>query len=438
MLALTFREVHRREFPGMDVVTVLANQVALALELHRLAEAEREKATEERAAELATSNETLMRSIDSLTSTENLPRFVVNSLRGAIRRCGADSGAVFLHDVNTGTLNALTIILRGEELDQVNDIYAQPAYKRVPRSLSSLGSIWERVSVRREVVWEDMSANPPDSWAHVSEAFVRTHHRYAATIPMILGGCVIGFLGLAFDERKEVELSSSLVEQFRFLAHHATLALQVVSLAERVQRTAVVEERARLAGDIHDTLAQGFIAIGIQVQAAEREGWTIPPEVQGHLDMIRELAHSNLTEARRSIRALWPVELTQGGIEAALQRVVEYSQTQSAARLLLLIGENLPTLPRRVEDHLLRIAQEAIANSLKHAEAKLIQVSLTSNAGGGVHLTVVDDGKGFEANSPSAGYGLLMIQEHAVRIGAAVTVVTEPGFGTEIIAVWAP
>jgi len=389
------------------------------------------------ACQLASLNETFRKAIANLASGEKLDFYVRSIFERIQQLTGATAVHVFRYSDDASALS----LIHTSAYDKHVNILADPEYEayRWPFAIDEIYPPSRTNSRNGDDYWW-VYADDPLLSVNRQERLSRHQFESNAYLALRNGISLLGMLALRFPEFHRDEFPA--MDVVRVLARQITMALELQSLVEAERGAAIAKERekaakerAELVGDVHDILAQGFAAIGIQVQAAERERQNIPPEVQRHLDVIREMAELNLAETRRIMQALRPAEL-QGGIEAALRRVIESSQRQSAARIIHLIESNLPILPRKVEDQLLRIAKEAITNSLKHAEAKLIQVFLSGSNKRGVCLKIVDDGKGFEASSPSAGFGLPMIMQRASQIEAAVTLVTEPGLGTEIIVAW--
>jgi PAS domain S-box-containing protein len=204
---------------------------------------------------------------------------------------------------------------------------------------------------------------------------------------------------------------------------------------KRAEAASIIEERNRMAREIHDTLAQSFTGILAQVGAA-KQVLTDDVEATGaHLDLIKELARTGLTEARRSVVALRPQLLEEGNLQSALHRLV--AQIRAAANDTTLYYEiegTVYSLPTEVENNLLRMGQEALTNAIKHANADEIRVELIYDRDQ-VCLRVKDNGQGFGVGSipSSEGFGLLGMSERAERIGAQLTIRSQPGQGTEII-----
>ncbi|MBV9386505.1 MAG: PAS domain S-box protein [Chroococcidiopsidaceae cyanobacterium CP_BM_ER_R8_30] len=204
---------------------------------------------------------------------------------------------------------------------------------------------------------------------------------------------------------------------------------------KQAQVASILEERNRMAREIHDTLAQTFTGILAQVGAANQVLTDDLEATQAHLDLIKELARTGLSEARRSVIALRPQLLEGGSLESALHRLV--TQIRAAATDTTLHYEIKGTayaLPTEVESNLLRIGQEALTNAIRHANADEIRVDLIYDPDQ-FFLRVKDNGQGFGVGSiPSSdGFGLLGMSERAERIGAQLTIESQPGQGTEII-----
>ncbi len=208
-----------------------------------------------------------------------------------------------------------------------------------------------------------------------------------------------------------------------------------ITAQKQAEEASILEERNRMAREIHDTLAQAFTGILAQVGAAKQVLTDDVEAAQAHLDLIKELARTGLTEARRSVIALRPQLLEEGSLQSALHRLV--AQIRAAATDTTLYYEiegAVYSLPTEVENNLLRIGQEALTNAIRYANADEIRVELVYDRDQ-FCLRVRDNGQGFGVGSISAseGFGLLGMSERAERIGAQLTIRSQPGQGTEII-----
>ena len=203
----------------------------------------------------------------------------------------------------------------------------------------------------------------------------------------------------------------------------------------RSRFAAVLKERLRLAREIHDTLAQAFVGISAQLDALE----TCVPEdlrpAHRHLDLARRMSQHSLTEARRSIMDLRSSALHSRDLSAALKSGANSWAAGANVDVEVEVAGQLRSLPDEVEQNLLRIAQEAVANSLKHAAASKITVRLQRD-GSRLKLNVTDDGRGFEPDDAFTGtgghFGLIGIRERAERIGGELRLDSHPGKGTEV------
>ncbi|MUL38823.1 PAS domain S-box protein [Gloeocapsopsis dulcis] len=208
-----------------------------------------------------------------------------------------------------------------------------------------------------------------------------------------------------------------------------------ITLQKQAEAASILEERNRMAREIHDTLAQAFTGILAQVGAA-KQVLTDDVEATGaHLDLIKELARTGLVEARRSVVALRPQLLEEGSLQSALHRLIAQIRTAAMDTTLYYEIEGaVYSLPTEVESNLLRIGQEALTNAIRHANADEIRVELVYNRDR-FCLRVKDNGQGFGVGSipSSEGFGLLGMSERAERIGAQLTIRSQPGQGTEMI-----
>jgi len=203
----------------------------------------------------------------------------------------------------------------------------------------------------------------------------------------------------------------------------------------RSRFAAVLEERARLAREIHDTLAQGFVGISSQLDAV---ALSMPPEstpARTYLDLARRMARHSLTEARRSVMDLRSSALEGQDLAAAIQSGTKMWTAGSGVDVQVDIDGPNRELPEEMEQHLLRIAQEAVTNVLKHAGASRIAVKLHTEARK-LYLRIVDDGRGFDQHDAFASrgghFGLIGMRERAERLGGELRLSSHPGEGTEL------
>jgi len=197
----------------------------------------------------------------------------------------------------------------------------------------------------------------------------------------------------------------------------------------------VLEERARLAREIHDTLAQGFVGISSQLDAV---AMVMPEEkspARQYLDMARRMARHSLTEARRSVMDLRASVLEGQDLAAALEAGTHMWTAGAGVDVTVEVSGPETVLPQEMEQHLLRIAQEAVTNVVKHAGAKSIAIKLHSEARK-LYLRICDNGRGFETpdvfSSRGGHFGLIGMRERAERLGGELRLASHPGEGTEV------
>ena len=208
--------------------------------------------------------------------------------------------------------------------------------------------------------------------------------------------------------------------------------LEILTAAER--RAGILEERQRLAQEIHDTLAQGFAAILVHLSQVDLELDRSPETSKPHLQFAQSVARENLEEARRMMRALRPEALEQaGGLTAALTRVTaEWAERTGIPCNLTVTGSVLP-LNADLDVLLLRATQELLTNVRKHAQASRVTVTL-SYMSDVVALDVRDDGVGFRESEPgdvdvATGWGLRGLRERTAQFGGRLSIENTPGEG---------
>ena len=270
----------------------------------------------------------------------------------------------------------------------------------------------------------------------------REHEWYTiVATPLMLGTRNLGWMTVCSVHASEpretqwwrVALIEAVARQAALALHHSRL-VEHNRLEER--RKAILEERNRLARDIHDNLAQGFAAILMQLQAVQRDGRTLSPAAASTIETAVELARTHLSEARRSVGALRPNVGNGEDIATALKRLIDLNQRTTNVPIDLMVDE-LPRFGDGVEREIVAIAQEALTNAVRHSRARRITIRAATVQSVGLRLSVADDGRGI-AREPSSGFGMTSMQERAERIGASLTIVTAPRNGTEVVLAWDP
>jgi signal transduction histidine kinase len=209
---------------------------------------------------------------------------------------------------------------------------------------------------------------------------------------------------------------------------HLQRLFEVSRAAEEQQRNAIVAERTRFARDIHDTLAQGFTGIMMQLNAAEQRLPADAPDARTHIEKARELANASLDEARRSVAAL---RIASGSLLDAIEQTARKLISDSGVQLDTKLEGQPYALPELCEANLLRIAQEALTNAVRHSGTARIGIRLAYRTGS-VELEVGDSGRGMSGAEPS-GFGVDGMRERARQIGGEIQILSDPGRGTRIV-----
>jgi signal transduction histidine kinase len=255
----------------------------------------------------------------------------------------------------------------------------------------------------------------------------------ALVLPMRYGTTVSGVLVLTnADGRADCGQDDLILGQG--LADQAAVAIANAQLLARTRETAMLEERTRLARDIHDTLAQGLTGIVVQLGAAQRALAVAPDESREHLALAQRMARESLAEARRSVWNLRAPALDRGDLADALRSVAVRPLGSDVAVTFELTGEPWP-LTTAIESTLLRVAQEGLANVARHSQATEARLALVYTAGN-VQLSVSDNGVGFDPQTaaedgitpgPWGGFGLIGMRERVAGLGGSLTVTSHDG-----------
>jgi signal transduction histidine kinase len=205
-------------------------------------------------------------------------------------------------------------------------------------------------------------------------------------------------------------------------------------LFQATERRAGLEERQRLARELHDSVSQSLFAIALTAAAACRVSSTDPSQLAPMLDDVDALAQSALAEMRALVFELRPEALEREGVVTALEKHVAAIRSRHKLEVRVQLGSE-PCVPLQVKEALYRIGQEAMHNAVKHAAPTAIEVRL-ARVGEYLRLEVNDDGRGFDSGGSFPGHlGLQSMRERVRGVGGALTVDTAPGEGTRIRAV---
>ncbi|NEC31050.1 GAF domain-containing sensor histidine kinase [Streptomyces sp. SID8111] len=256
-------------------------------------------------------------------------------------------------------------------------------------------------------------------------------------LPVRDGDEVIGALFLANKNCPKPEGTCGFTqddeELLGILAQHAAIALTNARLYERSRELTIAEERSRLAHELHDAVSQKLFSLRLTAQAAARLVDRDPSRAKGELQQVAVLAAEAADELRAAVVELRPAALDEDGLVATLRTQVQVLDRAHSARVTFTC-HGVRALPAAQEEAVLRVAQEALHNALRHAEADRVDVTLDRRGCGAV-LRVTDDGSGFDPRTVRrAGrhLGLVSMRDRASGVGGRLSVESEPGKGTTI------
>ena len=372
--------------------------------------------------------EALAQNLDIL-ATAPAPKNLIGQMLSTIGRfLKAQSVVLWLLDeVND------SVILRAAA-EGANFAASDPDHPLIKNALS-----WKEDKVLQEIIFtgapvvcEDVEHDPRISSAG-RDYFRSKGTRKLLAIPTLVGGHVKGFIGIRHGDRppyrrEEVELAQA-------LAHQAMFAVQLDQFAEQSQQAAVLEERNRMARDIHDTLAQGFTGVIMQLEAAEKAiEHHRPKQADEHLRWASGLARKSLSEARRSVHALRPQALKKENFWDALKDMIKSITVGTTLHPSFKIQGKISPLPPVWQENLLHIGQEALANTIKYAHAHKFGTRLMSDPKK-LRLEFSDDGDGFSPQDQHDGRGLAGMRERVEQMGGELKIASSRSKGTKITVV---
>lgn len=258
--------------------------------------------------------------------------------------------------------------------------------------------------------------------------------RYHASIPLYAQNKKLGVLNVASAETRWWKLSADDLRLLHTVGDLLSIAIERTRLFAKSAQLGALEERNRLAREIHDTLAQGLTAITLKLETTDAllEAGADIERVRDTVRQALSLTRANLEEARRSVLDLRAAPLEGRNLaEALIALTNDLSAKHKLSIAFEATGRSRP-LPVRVEAGLYRVAQEALTNIIQHAEAKQVTVQLAINPGQ-AQLLIEDDGQGFDpAQVPPGRYGLVGLNERARLLGGNLQLKSCPGRGTRL------
>lgn len=265
------------------------------------------------------------------------------------------------------------------------------------------------------------------------KALIRTRYAASLSVPLVIAGELFGSLIFYYEAPQQfldeqLEVASTFAEQ-------AALAIENARLRERVQRSAAEAERGRLARDLHDSVTQTLFSASLIAEVLPRVWQDNPDDGRGLLEDVRLLTRGALAEMRTLLLELRPAALLQADLSESLRHLVDAATARAGIPVTLEVRGREP-LPPDMKLALYRIAQEALNNLAKHADASQASIVLDSRRGFG-ELAISDDGRGFDRKTVSPDHlGLGIMAERAHSVGARTTIDSRPGQGTRVTVHW--
>jgi PAS domain S-box-containing protein len=369
----------------------------------------------------------LTKTLDSLASDSNPDKILEHVLQTTIEQLQAHSGSLWHRKQESNLLEFEVAFEHGESAPKTQ--FSKAGLNR-SMPLDALGFNPEDLLNGKPTMLSDIRNGPSSPWLDDLSA------RGVVTLllmPMVLAGQVEGMVKICFTCERSFRAEE--MELAQALSNQAMMAMQLTRLSAQSRQAAVMAERNRMARDIHDTLAQGFTGVIIQLEAAEDATFKgLASEANEHLSRAGILARECLKEARRSVRALRPQALEEKNLCEALEALIKQMTAGTSMGAEFIIQGNQRPLAPDWEENLLRVGQEALTNALRYAHATLFKLQITfSNHE--VRLELCDNGSGFDPATKSEGFGLLGMKERVAGMGGELTVESTSGHGTTILIV---
>jgi signal transduction histidine kinase len=403
-LAIQFCDHRTIDQEAVELAQTLGLHATLAFQLTTMAEQstqiaiakEQAEFARQRAAELGKANEALRGCLDALASVPELDEFLGQVMGAMTRQLGAASSVLRLRNFEQDVLTLDLVFQDGRAMTPGEAKYPLDL-QTIPVDERQLALLKKPVTVLRLL---DTATGLPEKFrSYLLGLGVKT----SLVIPLGFAGKLVGSVTFRFTEDREFR-----PEELEIARAQASLAIQLTRLAKGARRSAVLGERNRMAGEIHDSLAQSFVGISMHLDATE----AAPSKAKSlpHIRRANELARFGLAEARRSVLSL-RAGIQRGGRAKAIQQLVERSNVPGILRCDLQL-EDIPDerLPSQVQHELFRICQEAKSNAVRHARSTVITTSLRWNAPD-LTLQISDNGSGMCASrlEQTAGFGMANI-----------------------------
>jgi GAF domain-containing protein len=410
------------------VLTMLASGAVVALENAHLYQEEQERRLEaDRRREVA---EGLRDILNILNSNRPLEEILQNIVRQAMRLTESDAAAIFRNNPEGTALELEAAFTRQDQSDItpiIQPLRGPDSSTQKNRNTYAIDNISEMLETQENFPPED--GRPPRPWL----VKISRHFNAYLNIPLLIRDEVYGSLGLFYKNSRqfsEEEIGLALA-----FSDQAALAIENARLRAQTERAAVAAERSRLARDLHDAVTQTLFSASLIAEVLPRLWDRNPQEGQRRLEELRQLTRGALAEMRALLLELRPAALAEANLGELFRHLAEAFSSRARIPVEFSIQGSLE-LSAEVKVALYRIAQEALNNVAKHAEASHAALRIVCHLNS-ISLTIQDDGRGFYPGSIAPEHlGLGIMKERAEFIQAHLQIKSQPDSGTIIEVTW--
>jgi PAS domain S-box-containing protein len=401
---------------GMTLVQDVTAQRRAQAELR-----ERERMLESGVAQRTRELSTLLRVSREMTATLEIQPLLDTVLGQLHEVVDFTAAAVFEHDGN----DVVQLVGQGDlDFDRLKPyLRGEFARQPTPRDVVCISDLERDASETAHQIRTNLAVGSPPlaiRWVSVIQ------------VPLIIRDHLIGLLLIlhpkpAFYDDRHAQLAGA-------FANQAAIAIQNARLYQQAQSLAVLQERQRLARELHDSVSQSLYSISLGTATSMELVHRDPEKAMQSLRFVSDSATTGMAEMRALLFELRPESLQVEGLVIALQKQAAAVHARNRIDVQTTLCEE-PHAPLQVKEAIYRIAQEAMHNVVKHANASKIVLNLQKESDQ-LSLFVQDDGKGFNTNVPGVGLGLRSMRERVERVGGTLTVQSASGEGTRILALF--